>query len=180
MAASTVTAPPSNTTVDDVHVKVPKKRTRMTDENQESKLVRDVKRRISVVIQLGINNNGVSKTIECVNNLVDILVVPHLVNKQEERARRNASKVRDPNAPVDPRSPWQLFLAHQREEMKKAGSKIDKAVMQNAGQLWKALNEADRQVWVDKYNELAAIYQNELAAYTKTKAAPADNQASIT
>lgn len=92
---------------------------------------------------------------------------------QEGKGKKKRRK-KDPNAPKRPMSSYLLFQESKRPEMVAKGFK-GKEILQEVGNLWKAMSEAEKQPWVDKQASLNTDYQAAMKSYNEAKgSAPND------
>lgn len=100
------------------------------------------------------------------------LVQENLKRKQKAEMKKTTKK--NPNAPKAPTGgAYGVFLKENREDIKKDLSSNDSATLsiaaitKEAGTRWKALGEAEKQVYMDQYAAKAAAYKKELDEFKK-------------
>merc|ERR1712070_993257 len=95
----------------------------------------------------------------------------------EPKKMKKEKKEKDPNAPKKPAGgAFGVFMAENREKIVKSlpeGFKVTE-VMTKAGEQWKALPDADKQPYIDKYKIKQEAYEKAMAEYKKGKPADAE------
>ena len=82
-------------------------------------------------------------------------------------------KVKDPNAPKKPPNAYFLFQTEMREQMKKkvevdAAAQVDhKQFMSSVADQWKALDQEQKQPFIDRQEILKAEYKAAMENYKK-------------
>ena len=98
----------------------------------------------------------------------------------EEKTKRKAKKEKDPNKPKRAQSSYMLWLADNREQIKKdhftdadgnltlEGRDKVTEVAKKAGELWKTLSDEDKSPYEAKAKELKEQYTRDMEAYSSS------------
>eukprot|EP00929_Paragymnodinium_shiwhaense_P055196 TRINITY_DN2767_c2_g1_i1.p1 TRINITY_DN2767_c2_g1~~TRINITY_DN2767_c2_g1_i1.p1 ORF type:complete len:233 (-),score=97.90 TRINITY_DN2767_c2_g1_i1:250-876(-) len=100
-----------------------------------------------------------------------------VVEKKKRKEKEGGKKSKkDPNAPKKPAAgAYGRFMAEKREEIKKSLPKDHKItdVTKKGGEMWKAMSEASKKPYEEKYQKELAAYRKAMAAYKESKGADA-------
>lgn len=87
----------------------------------------------------------------------------------DEKPKKKKQK-KDPNAPKRPANPYMFYQAEVRDSVKKEHPELKMTdIAKKIGLKWKALNDSEKQPYVDKAADDKKRYEKELETYKKSK-----------
>ena len=89
-----------------------------------------------------------------------------------EVAKKKEKKTLDPDEPKKPLSSFMIFLAEQKDEVKREQPSLGpKDVSREVGRRWGLLEREEKQVYQERYNSMLLAYKEDLATYRVRKEA---------
>ena len=88
----------------------------------------------------------------------------------EVAKKKKEKKTRDPDEPKKPLSSFMIFLAEQKDEVKREQPSLGpKDVSREVGRRWGLLEREEKEVYQKRYSDLLVAYKVDIAAYRVSK-----------
>ena len=123
---------------------------------------------IGVDFESPLNDNEMSQD-EILSNFLKQNSIQKLIPKESSTKSKN-KKEKDPAAPKRPKSSYIIFCGAKRDEIKKKNPNMKATeITSKLGELWKTLNDKQKQKYIDEANKEKEKYQEEMNDYVPSE-----------